>query len=1049
VGYTSRVSHLQAGQKLAHYRVVERLGAGGMGEVYKALDAKLGRAVAIKVLPASAVANPTARRRLLDEARSAAALTHPHIVTIYSVDQADGNDFIVMEFVAGKSLKERLEEGPLDLPDLLRFGIEVSEALAAAHAIDLVHRDIKPANILLTPSGAAKVLDFGIARRIERDNPDTAGHTTVHHTAAGQIVGTVAYMAPEQARGERLDGRADIFSLGAVLYEAATGRQAFEGGTSLEVMVAVATKTPPQASVLRPELPSDLDDILARMLAKNRDERPESPRHVADALRSLRQASDTHSVTIGTLRLPPSTVPNNLPTPLTSFVGRSRERAEIRNLLGSGRLITVLGPGGSGKTRLAVQIAAESMGANPDGVWLAELDALADPGLVPQQVARALGVQEEAGSPVAASIVAHLATKSALLVLDNCEHVAGAVAGLVSALLQGAPGVRILATSREALGVPGEISWRIPMLSVPDTRTAAGRKKEVVGRYESVRLFVARAQAAQPAFTLTDKNAAAVAQVCARLDGIPLAIELAAVRVKVLPVEQILTRLENRFALLTGGSRTALPRQQTLRAAVDWSYELLSEQERKLLNRVAVFAGGFGLDSVESVCAWNGLESFDVLDLLSPLVDKSLVVPNEIDGLARYTLLETIREYASERLKSAGEMETQGGRHAAFFLELALQAEPELQGPEQSTWFARLGQEHENLRHAMRWYLAHRDAPTALRLAGALWRFWWTRGDFEEGRGTLGEALALEPGAAPSVERAKALYALAALAGMQADFATADPALEESLAIARTLDDKAGIANAVFEQGNLANEREDLPRAAELYEEALALRRAIGDRRGESLALHNLAVVAASRGEAAKARDLFEQALVLHRSLGNATMEAYTLNGLSDVALHGGDLDAARGYLERGLAMQRDLDNKEGVAFSLRQLGEIATRRGDADEARAYLAEALTLFDEIGATHGLLDTIDAVAAFAALVGSAASSVVLAAAGGAWRVAAAVPRSDPDQADLERAVQPARKALNPQAAAEAERRGATSSPEAAVQLARELLSSSVGETTGGA
>jgi non-specific serine/threonine protein kinase len=1011
-----------------------------MGEVYKALDTKLGRPVAIKVLPASTGADLTARRRLLEEARAAAALTHPHIVTIYSVDESAGNDFIVMEFVEGKSLKERLEEGPLDLPDLLRFGIEVSDALAAAHAIGLVHRDIKPANILLTAQGAAKVLDFGIAKRMESATSETVALTATSLTGAGQIVGTVAYMAPEQARAELLDGRADIFSLGVVLYEAATGRRAFEGGTALDVMVAVATKEPPHASVVRPELPADLDDILARMIAKNREERYESPRQVADALRGLREGSDTHSATLGTLRLAPSAVPNNLPTPLTSFVGRSRERAEVRRLLGSGRLITILGPGGSGKTRLAVQVAKEILGDCRDGVWLTELEALVDPAIVPQQVARSLGVTEEPGVPVATSVAKFLAEKSALLLLDNCEHVAAPVAALVRTVLQGAPGVRIMATSREALGVPGEISWRIPMLSVPDTGTSAGRTKEVVARYEAVRLFVDRAQAVQPAFALSDKNAESVAQICHRLDGIPLAIELAAVRVKVLPVEQILTRLQNRFALLTGGSRTALPRQQTLRAAVDWSYELLSDQERKLLNRVAVFAGGFGLDAAETVCAWNGLESFEVLDLLAPLVDKSLVVPHEVAGVARYTLLETIRDYASERLKGAGELEAQAARHAAHFLEMALEAEPELQGPEQSMWFARLAQEHENLRHATRWHLARRDAPTALRLVGALWRFWWTQGSFVEGRGTLRAALALDAGPTPSAERAKALYASAALAGMQADFAAADPALEESLGIARQLDDKPGVANALFEQGNLANEREDLPRAAALYEEALALRRAIGDRRGESLALHNLAVVAASQGTADKARALFEEALLLHRSLGNAVMEAYTLNGLSDVALHLGDLNAAHEYIERGVAMQRELGNKSGVAFSLRQLGEVATRRGNADHARQFLAEALAVFDEIGDTHGLLDTLDAVAGFAALIRAGETSLALAAAGGAWRRSAAVPRSDPDQRDLDQAVQPARDALDAAVAAEADRRGAATPPEAAVRLARELLSS---------
>ncbi|HSQ60895.1 MAG TPA: protein kinase [Acidobacteriota bacterium] len=1034
------MSPLHAGQMLAHYRVDGPLGAGGMGEVYKALDTKLGRLVAIKVLAPAAVADPNARRRLIEEARAAAALTHPHIVTIYSVDEAGGADLIVMEYVEGQSLKERLAAGPLEPAELIRLGIEVSEALGAAHAIGLVHRDIKPANILLTASGAAKVLDFGIAKRMESATAETLMHTATSMTGSGQIIGTVAYMSPEQARGETLDGRADVFSLGATLYEAATGRQAFEGSTLVDVMVAVATKDPPRATVIRPELPADLDEILARAMAKSRDERFESARSLADAMRGLRDLGDTFTGTATALGVAPSAVPHNLPTPLTSFVGRSRERGEVRRLLANGRLITLLGPGGSGKTRLAIQVAKEVLGDFPDGVWLAELEALADPTHVGQEVARAAGAQEEPGVPAAATVAKHLASKTALLVLDNCEHVASAVAPLVAAVLRSAPNTRILATSREALGVPGEISWRVPMLAVPDPGSAAGRSKEAAGRFEAVRLFVDRAQAIQPAFALTDANASTVVRICHRLDGIPLAIELAAVRVKVLPVEQILARLQDRFALLTGGSRTALPRQQTLRAAVDWSYELLSEQERKLLNRISVFSGGFSLEAAETVCAWNGLDSFEVLDLLSPLVDKSLVTPQEAAGSARYTLLETIRDYAAERLKAAGESDAQGERHAAHFLELALRAEPELQGPDQAVWFALLGQENENLRHAMKWYAARGDAPSSLRLSGSLWRYWWTRGTWEEGRTALREALGLAAGAGPSAERAKALYAAAAIAGSQGDLAAADRDLAESLAIARALDEKPGIANALFEQGNLANEREDLERAETLYGEALEIRRAIADRRGASLALHNLAVVAQARGDAAHARALFEEALVLHRELGNATMEAFTLNGLSDVAIHAGDLELARGYLERGLAMQRELGNKEGIAFSHRQLGEIAVRQRDASRARLHLGEGLGLSEEMGDTHGLLDLLDAIAGFAAMTGAHREALALEAAGTAWRATSSVSRAEPDQRDLARALAPSLEALGGGAEA-ARANGRSTSPAGAVALARSIVGES--------
>ena len=1032
------MSSLEPGRQLAHYRIEGRLGSGGMGDVYKALDTKLGRLVALKILPAATTSDPTARRRLLEEARAAAALTHPHIVTIYSVDTADGADFIVMEHVEGKSLKERLEHGPLEVPELLRLGIEVADALAAAHAIGLIHRDIKPANILLTPQGAAKVLDFGIAKRITTASSETIGQTATNITGGGMVVGTVAYMAPEQARGEPLDGRADLFSLGATLYEAATGRQAFEGATALDTMIAVTTKEPPNASTVRPELPSDIDVILARSLAKRRDDRYGTPRELADALRGLREGGDKLSSSMGALRVAPDTVPNNLPTPLTSFIGRSRERAEIRRLFLTARMVTILGPGGSGKTRLAVQVAKEVLGEFADGVWLAELESLVDPSLVAQQVARSVGVQEEAGTPIAATLAASLGSKMVLLVLDNCEHLAAAVAPLVATLMRAAANVRVIATSREALGVPGEVIWRIPTLSVPDPRTSVIKSKEAAGRYEAVRLFVDRAQATQPSFQLTDKNAAAVAQVCHRLDGIPLAIELAAVRVKVLPVEQILTRLQDRFALLTGGSRTALPRQQTLRATVDWSYDLLSEQERKLLNRVSVFAGGFSLEAAESVCAWNGLESFDVLDLLSPLIDKSLVVPNESGESSRYTLLETIRDYAAERLKVAGEVETQADRHAFHFFKLALQAEPELQGPEQAAWFERLDQEHDNLRRATRYYLTKEDAGSALLVAGAIWRFWLTRGTWEEGRAVLRESLALPGALEPSVERAKALYASAALARGQGDFTAADIYLGDSLEIARSLGDKAGVGNARFEQGNLANIRGDLKTASALYGEALAIRREIEDRRGVSLTLHNLAVVLQSRGEGEEARRLYEEVLELHRALGNATMEAYTLNGLTDIGLHQGDLDAAQRYLELGLAIQRQLGNKEGMGFSLRQMGEVATRRGDAGRAKALLTEALEVFQAIGDTTGLIDIVDSTAGLAALVGQSERAFILAGAGAAWRTAADAPRTEPDQLDLHRAIEPARKVLGEAGAATAETRGGAMSPAVVMELVETLL-----------
>ena len=1033
------MSSLSPGQTLAHYRIEGRLGAGGMGEVYRATDTKLGRSVALKVLPATAAADPSARLRLLDEARSAAALTHPHVVTIYSVDSADGVDFIVMEHVSGKSLKERLAEGPLDLNELFQLGIEVADALAAAHAIGIVHRDIKPANILLTPQGSAKVLDFGIAKRLVSDSAETMG-ATANMTAGGMVVGSAAYMAPEQARGEALDGRVDVFSLGATLYEAATGRQAFEGSTALDTMIAVATKNPPLASLVRPDLPVDLDVILSRALAKKREDRFETPRELADALRGLREGTEAHTGTSSALRTSLPTVPNNLPTALTSFIGRSRERGEVRRLLQTARIVTVLGPGGSGKTRLAVQVAQELLGEFPDGVWLAEFEALADAALVPQQVARAAGIAEEPGVPIATTLARNLGNRGVLLVLDNCEHLAAAFGPFLTLLLMSSPSVRVLATSREALGVAGEVNWRIPTLSVPDLRSGAARSREAAGRFEAVRLFVDRAQAAQPTFQLTDQNAETVAQICHRLDGIPLAIELAAVRVKVLPVEQIQARLRDRFALLTGGSRTADPRQQTLRATVDWSYDLLSDQERKLLNRVSVFAGGFTLEGAELVCAWNGLETYDVLDLLAPLIDKSLVVGGETSAeMPRYQLLETIRDYANERLRQAGESDVQTDRHALHFFKLVLEAEPELQGPGQAAWFKQLEREADNIRLAVRYYMMKNDAGAALLMVGAIWRWWWTSGRWEEGRVTLREVLSNPAGAGPTPERARALYASAVLARGQRDAAAAATLLKESLAMAESLGDKAGVGNALFEQGNLANDRDDLAAAAELYQKSLAIRREIEDRRGASLVLHNLAVVDQARGDGASARRLFEEALELHRELGNATMEAHTLNGLTDVVLHAGDLDAAQKYLERGLGIQRELGNRHGAAFSLRQLGEVATARGDLQGARTHLSEGFEIFRSVGDAMGLVDIVDSAAKLAARIGAAERALLLAGAGASWRAAIEAPRAEPDGRSLAQALDPARAALG-ENAPETETRGLKLRPEDAIRLVEETLKS---------
>jgi len=462
---------------------------------------------------------------------------------------------------------------------------------------------------------------------------------------------------------------------------------------------------------------------------------------------------------------PPRRPAHNLPLQLTSFVGRDRERAGVRRLLATSRLVTLTGPGGVGKTRLALRVAADVLPEYPHGVWLAELAVLADPARVPQAVAAAAGVPEDPARPLLAVLADALRPRRLLLLLDNCEHLVGACARLADALLRACPGLTVLATSREPLSIAAEAAWPVPPLAVPD----AGKPPPggTAARYEAVRLFRDRAAAARPTFRLTRRNAPAVAQLCARLDGLPLALELAAARVRVLPVAELAARLEDRFRLLTGGSRAAPARQQTLRATLDWSYDLLSEPERALFRRLAVFAAGWTMAAAEAVGAdadGQGIAPGEVLDLLTGLLDKSLVTADEQpDGTARYRLLETVRQYAQERLAAGGEAEVVQRRHAAFFLGLAEAAAPELLGGRQTAWLDRLEREHDNLRAALEWLTERGAVEAGLRLGNAVGPFWLTRGYLQEPRERLERLLAL-PGAEGTSLRARVLVGTAGLA---------------------------------------------------------------------------------------------------------------------------------------------------------------------------------------------------------------------------------------------------------------------------------------------
>jgi predicted ATPase/DNA-binding CsgD family transcriptional regulator len=611
----------------------------------------------------------------------------------------------------------------------------------------------------------------------------------------------------------------------------------------------------------------------------------------------------------------PEGPPHNLPFQLSSFVGREREISEVRRLLEDNRLLTLTGSGGCGKTRLALAVASDLVEGFDDGIWWVGLASLSDPDLVPQAVASALGVREAPGRPLSEVLQGHLKTKELLLLLDNCEHLIGACATLANTLLRTCPNLKILATSREALSLAGETAWLVPPLSVPDLQDLPSVEQLV--RYEAIRLFVERARALASTFELTEDNAPAVAQLCRRLDGSPLAIELAAARTKVLTAEQIAKRLDESFRLLSTESRMADPRQQTLKATIDWSHELLSQKEQTLFRRLSVFAGGFTLEAAEEVCAGEDIERDDVLDLLSRLVDKSLVLVAEQQSSeeARYRLLETVRQYGREKLGESGEEPTIRRHHANFYLKLAERVEPKVNSKDRGLWLGRLEVEHDNLRAALAWSRAEEEpeGEVGLRLAGALSWFWFHREYWSEWRGWLDGLLAAQESAgghtpAQTAARAKALSGKGFLAWMQGDQATARSQLEESVTLYRELGAKQGLAQALrFLSGSFE-----------------------------------------SRGDYAVARPLAEESVKLFREKEDKFGLGITLSRLGITALAQGDHEAARAALEEGVAICREIEDDWALALALRNLGIGAFRQGDYEQAAARLGESLTVLGETG-----------------------------------------------------------------------------------------------------
>jgi predicted ATPase/serine/threonine protein kinase len=994
---------------IGHYRVLGKIGSGGMGVVYEAEDRKLGRHVALKFLPEELAEDPESLQRFRREARSASALNHPNICTIYEVNEANGRAFIAMELVEGKTLRELLASGSLPMGKAIEIAAQVAEGLTKAHEAGIAHRDLKPENLMVSDDGFVKILDFGLAKLAPTsgEQPDIC-ITSASPTQPGLVLGTVGYMSPEQASGDRLDFRSDQFSFGLVLYEMVTGKRAFQRSTAAETLVAILREPAEPITRQNRDAPAPLCWAIERCLAKEPDKRYVSTRDLARELATIRDRFSEKPLQQVEAR------PANLPGQRTGFVGREKEVAAVKELLlrQDVRLLTVTGPGGIGKTRLAVEVANGLVESFPGGAHFVSLSSLSDPGLIASVIVQALGIREAGGQSPLEILKKNLQESSRapmLLLLDNFEHLVQA-APTVAELLATGPNLKILVTSRAALHVYGEHEFPVPPLALPDTRSVPS--VQALLQCPAVALFVQRATAAKPDFELNRENASAVTEICARLDGLPLAIELAAARVKVLSPSSMLTRLASRLQLLTGGSRDLPQRQQTLRAAMDWSYDLLDAAEQKLFRRLSVFVGGCTLEAAEAVCDTKGDLDFDLLDAMASMVDKSLAQQVEqAKGESRFAMLETIREYALEKLEASGEGASTKRAHAAYCLVLAEEEATEQSGAEGAGWLQRFASEHDNFRAALEWLTETGDAEWGLRLGTALFRYWEIREYLAEGRDRLGRLLKLAGASAPTKLRMRALFAAGVLAGEQGDYASADALINESQDIARKLGDKTGIAVSLNALAVFARDRGDVATARVLFETSLGLWRELGDQKAVARALSNLANVLKLQGDYDRARALYAECLAIFRGLGDRTGVAWSLNYQGDVARDQGDSAAAQALYEQGLVIFRELGDRWGIAGTLADLGSLAREQRNYPRVHSLYRESIRIFQELEHKRGIARLLECFACSAAAQLQAERSLRLAGAAAALRQNIGAPLTPAEQAKLEASLHLARQALS--------------------------------------
>ncbi len=975
-----------------------------MGEVYRARDTRLDREVAIKTLSAERLGQPDALARFEKEARSACALNHPNIVTIYELGQIDGTRYIAMELVDGATVRQMLRSGPIPFRKAVTIAAQVAEALAKAHEIGLVHRDLKPENLMVSEGGTAKVLDFGLAKLGTANRTQGADASTTTITEEGTLMGTIGYMSPEQATGLEVDFRSDQFSFGSVLFEMVSGVPAFRKQSHAETLAAILRDEPEQLGTRMLQAPAPFLWIVERCLAKNPKDRYASTRDLARDLAAVRdRLAEAPARTL-------EPRPNNLPMQHTAFIGREQEEAALLQLLrrADTRLVTLTGPGGMGKTRLALQVAGEAASQFPGGVCFVPLSAVAERSLIASTIAQALGVGEAGNQSPQESLKEYLhgLSQPMLLLLDNFEHLIPS-APVIAQLLTMSPLLKVVVTSQAPLHVYGEQEFPVPPLALPDPKSTPS--VETLSRLPAVALFVERARAVKHEFAVTKENAATVTAICARLDGLPLAIELAAARIKLLSPSAMLTRLESRLNLLTGGARDLPSRQQTLRGTVDWSYGLLSPAEQTLFRRLAVFTGGCTLEGVEAVCDTRGDLGVDVLDGMASMVDKSLVQHTEqADTETRFRTLSTIREYALERLSESSDESATRRAHAAYYLVLAEEgAQDMVEHPE---WLDRFETEHDNFRMALDYLIRTGDAEWGLRLGAALFRFWETREHLKEGRDAIARLLAMTGTAVRPKLRARMLFAAAVLAGEQGDYARAQQLFEESLDTCVELKDDRGVGVALNALAINSRDRGDFRVASLLFERCIAIWKELGDSASIARALSNLASMMKLQGEYTRAAFLFDECITMFGKAGDEAGVAWTLNYQGDVAREKADFAAARSFCEQSLAAFRKLGDGWGIASALSDLACLSCDQGNNAESRRLYGESLRMFQELGHKRGIARVLECLAANAAAQSNAVQALHLAGTAAALRQRLGAPIPPNERPRLEKALEFARRTL---------------------------------------